>query len=233
MTLTTGKLKDNLPQGVGIGLVDFQLDDTHLNYFLDQGLALPDQLQKAVLKRQINFLAGRFCASTALAQIGYQTSHIPINTDRSPRWPTGVCGSISHTDHHAVAIAGCTADWRWLGIDMEKAVSDEDAERLAKPIVNAFEQEQLRAMPMAFGSSWTLAFSAKESIFKALYPSVQRYFDFKDVQLVDIGLEDKVFTFILGAELEQKLNGLQRVQVNYLLADKLVTTWCIEQQWGD
>ncbi len=47
--------------------------------------------------------------------------------------------------------------------------------------MNEEEAELCRRSAYNFNEALTLVFSAKESLFKALYPSVNRYFDFLDV----------------------------------------------------
>jgi len=61
-------------------------------------------VDRAVPKRQREFAAGRMAARQAMAQIGKTPAPIPVNTDRSPHWPEGVVGSISHSLEIAVAV---------------------------------------------------------------------------------------------------------------------------------
>ena len=61
------------------------------------GLALPVTLDKAVQKRKAEFLAGRYCARAALAQLdGSLAVNIGIGANREPLWPPGFVGSITH-----------------------------------------------------------------------------------------------------------------------------------------
>ena len=60
----------------------------------------------AVSKRQKEFKAGRLIAKTLLKEMGIQ--HFPLRMDnkRMPLWPSGICGSISHTEGYCgVAVA--------------------------------------------------------------------------------------------------------------------------------
>src|SRR5579862_3760621 len=52
---------------------------------------------RAVAKRIHEFAGGRACARAGLAQLGFGLVALPMNADRTPRWPAGAAGSIAHT----------------------------------------------------------------------------------------------------------------------------------------
>ena len=54
------------------------------------------QIGKAIDKRQREFAAGRRAGRSALAAVGALNAEIPRAEDRSPVWPDGFTGSISH-----------------------------------------------------------------------------------------------------------------------------------------
>lgn len=63
----------------------------------------------AVPKRRGEFATGRRFAHRALAILQAPPGPLLVNEDRSPRWPPGVTGCISHTDRYcAVAAAPAT-----------------------------------------------------------------------------------------------------------------------------
>ena len=65
----------------------FQVDVSTL-HTLATLYPLPEPLQNAVLKRQVEFLAGRSCARQAIAGLtGSTQAVIPQQSDRSPGWP--------------------------------------------------------------------------------------------------------------------------------------------------
>ncbi|MGY2398809.1 4'-phosphopantetheinyl transferase family protein [Pseudomonas sp. SDO5271_S396] len=146
----------------------------------------PASIQRSVAKRQAEFLAGRLCARAALQQLDH-LDYIPaIGEDRAPVWPAQVSGSITHSAGHAAAIVGHKAQWRGLGMDLENLLDLDRAERLAGEILTAAELLRMANLPREqIAQVVTLTFSVKESLFKALYPIVQKRFYFEHAEVVE------------------------------------------------
>lgn len=66
----------------------------------------------------------------------------------------------------------------YLGIDLEKKLSKECVIEIKSSIISLDEENLILKSKLSFEDAFTLIFSAKESLFKALYPSVRAYFDF-------------------------------------------------------
>ncbi len=153
------------------------------------GLFLPAALECAVPKRKIQFLAGRFCAREAIERLGSISNGgaLPRDSDGCPVWPEGLVGSISHTDAFATAAVAPAGVARGLGVDVEPTISREAADEVARLVAS---EDETRRVSEAAGlnrlESLTLIFSAKESLFKAVYPSSRRYFDHLDCEVVHI-----------------------------------------------
>ncbi|QLG94501.1 4'-phosphopantetheinyl transferase superfamily protein [Pseudomonas yamanorum] len=146
----------------------------------------PASIQRSVAKRQAEFLAGRLCARAALQQLEGLDCVPAIGEDRAPVWPEHICGSITHSTGHAAAIVAHKAQWRGLGMDLENVLTLERAERLAGEILTPDELQRMANGPRAQVAQWvTLTFSAKESLFKALYPIVQKRFYFEHAEVVE------------------------------------------------
>ena len=146
----------------------------------------PASIQRSVAKRQAEFLAGRLCARAALQQLDNLDCVPAIGEDRAPVWPQHISGSITHSRGHAAAIVGHKAQWRGLGMDLENVLSLERAERLAGEILTAAELQRMAMLPREQHALLvTLTFSAKESLFKALYPIVQKRFYFEHAEVVE------------------------------------------------
>ena len=146
----------------------------------------PASIQRSVAKRQAEFLAGRLCARAALQQLDNLDCVPAIGEDRAPVWPPHISGSITHSSGHAAAIVGHKAQWRGLGMDLENVLSLERAERLAGEILTADELQRMARLPREQHARLvTLSFSAKESLFKALYPIVQKRFYFEHAEVVE------------------------------------------------
>ncbi|WP_369826497.1 4'-phosphopantetheinyl transferase superfamily protein [Chromobacterium sp. ATCC 53434] len=50
-----------------------------------------------------------------------------------------------------------------------------------------------------------MVFSAKESVFKCLYPQVGKYFDFLDVEIVALDARNRAFRFRVLADLSDRV----------------------------
>lgn len=160
------------------------------------GLALPPALNGAVQKRKAEFIAGRYCAHAALAQLrgsldetnGAMTngqSAIGIGANREPLWPEGVVGSITHTQGYASALVARRNKVRAVGLDSETWIKPGSVACIRPQILTTSEghaeQLQLFESPLHY---LTLVFSAKESLFKCLFPLVNRFFDFHAVLII-------------------------------------------------
>lgn len=154
----------------------------------DASLALPEEIAAAapmVQKRALEYLTGRTCARGLLRRLGFADAPLIADETRAPPWPDGVVGSISHTDGVVIAAVGLASDWFGLGIDVERR--DAVHGKLEKYIATTTESERLAHIP-----HWrTIAFSSKESIFKALNPRTGLWLEFREVEIAS--LDDGVF----------------------------------------
>ena len=176
-----------LPDWIGQHVVRLEagIDEGHF-----EGLAVPPELERAVPRRRLQFLAGRYCAVQAIAGVtgaiaaggGYG---LPRGPAGEPEWPTGITGSITHTGEFVWAAAARMADAAAIGIDSEPVLTNERAARIAR-IVLRLEEREASDSPLGEGVRTTLAFSAKESLFKLLYRTVGRRFYYADAALVAI-----------------------------------------------
>ncbi|WP_158300908.1 4'-phosphopantetheinyl transferase [Chromobacterium sp. ATCC 53434] len=104
------------------------------------GVALPPSLSGAVARRKAAYLAGRYCAMQALSQAGHPLPcELPIGEDRSPVWPAGLVGSITHTEGLAAAVVASAGDARGLGIDAERIIGEQTCRLLRDQIVGERE----------------------------------------------------------------------------------------------
>ncbi len=154
--------------------------------FARTGIAMPANLQRAVAKRKAEYLAGRLCAREALQQATGVGAIPGTGEDRAPQWPAGSVGSITHSDGRAAAIVGRASRYASVGLDMEWVMADERAVKLAGQILTDGEQKRFaRALKERPGESLTLAFSLKESLFKALYPLTLKRFYFEHAEVLE------------------------------------------------
>ncbi len=148
--------------------------------FAAAGLALPEFLARAVPKRRAEFLAGRVLAQGALHRLG-RPGAIGRDDRGAPVWPPGVQGSISHS--HGCAGVWLTSGRATMGLDIE-ALADSRAHRaICHTVLTEADRAQLGAAPDPAAA--TAAFSAKEALYKALYPRVRRFFGFEYAEIVE------------------------------------------------
>lgn len=132
-------------------------------------------------KRQAEHLAGRIAAVYALREVG-EKQPPAIGDRRQPLWPSPWFGSISHCGQRALAVI---AD-RPVGVDIERRFTPQLAAELESSIINEAEKKVLLHSGLPFPLALTLAFSAKESGFKATPTAGQRALGFTDFQIVEI-----------------------------------------------
>ena len=174
------------------------------NYF---DIQLPDSLARAVASRQAEFLAGRFCARSALRKVCGDVESVPIGPHRSPVWPVGVVASISHTRSSAVCVAGSKDNLKYLGVDIAAWMTQSVAQEVSDKVVNPAEAALLATLGCSFERALTLAFSAKESLFKALYPDVGSYFGFEAAEITSVSLSAGSFELTLTQNLASELSA--------------------------
>ena len=147
----------------------------------DDDLAVANVAHNAT-KRQREFAAGRSCAATLLNRWNV-AEEVGVADDRSPIWPAGFIGSISHSDNWVWSVVAEAAQTRSLGIDTEIVVSADTREMLNEDIVTEQERLILQSLELSPEVAFTLAFSAKEAFYKCWYPVTQAFFEFKQVAI--------------------------------------------------
>lgn len=151
--------------------------------FQRAGIAQSPSLQRSVAKRQAEYLAGRVCARAALQRLDGRDYVPDSHEDRSPVWPAGIRGSITHGQGWAAAVVAHEGACQGIGLDQESLLDDERAERLAGEILTADELQRLDRSRIGLGV--TLTFSLKESLFKALYPLTLKRFYFEHAEVLE------------------------------------------------
>lgn len=201
----------------------FRSDQYTDTLFSDYCISFPASLKNAVIKRRAEFLAGRYCAAQALKRLGINDFILDIGQHRNPLWPAGLCGSISHSQGCAVAVVDPRPHTLGLGIDIEEIIALDTIERVQSQILYGDELGLLTDDNQAL--LFTLAFSAKESFFKAAYPRVQKYFDFDAVAIVGVDLNGKSITLKILADLCPEFSPGKIIvgRFDYLSATKIVT----------
>jgi enterobactin synthetase component D len=152
--------------------------------------------------RSMTFAAGRECAAQAITRLcGPEFStHVGRGPQGEPLWPEGLTGSITHKDDFFWAAVARTSDALSIGIDAERIMDPQRAQRIAPAIL--LEQEQSVGGD-AFDPALrlTLVFAIKEAVFKCLYPIVQKRFYYDALMVTSVDLRSKHFAAALMNEL--------------------------------
>ncbi|MDO6462054.1 4'-phosphopantetheinyl transferase superfamily protein [Granulosicoccaceae sp. 1_MG-2023] len=137
-------------------------------------------LGKVVQKRRNEFTTGRYCAARALAALGIEDSPVLPGPKREPLWPDGVRGSITHSHELCVAVVSRDPALLSLGIDVETREGISEAVRDAVCVA-----DELAALPDALNCPevWKLIFSAKESVYKCLFPLRHQWIGFAQASI--------------------------------------------------
>ncbi|WOI97351.1 enterobactin synthase subunit EntD [Citrobacter koseri] len=160
-------------------LIGFDIDSFHEHDLL--WLPHHAQLLPAGRKRQAEHLAGRLAAFHALTEYGHKT--VPaIGDKRQPLWPEGLFGSISHSAATALAVVSLTP----VGVDIEAIFTPQTAAELTSSIVDNDEQRVLQRSSLPFPLALTLAFSAKESVYKAFSDRAATLPGFASARIVSV-----------------------------------------------
>ncbi len=144
---------------------------------IDSTALLPEEqpaIARAVDKRKQEFIAGRILCRRAFAALGFPPAAVPQAADRSPIWPKGLVGSITHTTGYCAAVVGPGERFLGIGVDVETA--EPLKENLWTRILTPRELSQLMTRPAAERGRWgKLVFCAKEAAYKAQH-TVSRTF---------------------------------------------------------
>ncbi len=164
--------------------------------FSEFNIEFPVSLNNSVDKRKSEFLAGRYACKNALQRLGLNNSNVGIGQHRCPIWPAGVRGSISHTSTIALCVVSDSLRIENIGIDHEQWLSPSSADKLMSHIISKNEKSYLLGKSLPFNELLTITFSAKESLFKALYPRVGQYFYFHAASIVSISTSGNQGRFV-------------------------------------
>ncbi|MGB2784617.1 4'-phosphopantetheinyl transferase family protein [Psychrobacter sp.] len=181
-------------------------------------------LSEATRQRQLTFLGGRLCAEQAVSQLGWPMISVPRSLKGVPIWPMGLCGSITHTQEAAYAIAAKYSEYNGVGIDSEWVVGDEGLNGI---ISMCCTKQELEAWfkPERNPLIATIIFSAKEAAYKAIYSIVMRYVDFTEFEVSEMYLDEgwlilsptignRVSDIIHSIHVSFRIEGSERVCVH-------------------
>src|SRR6266571_669355 len=166
-----------LAENIGLAIVS---REDRANYTLH-----PEEVRilspRACGRKQVEFALGRAAAHFALKQIGFENPP-PVSRGQKgePIWPDGIVGSITHCHPWSVAVAVKCSNGFAIGVDLETMERIQGTD-ISDLVCREAELDWVRGGD--FQERLTMIFSAKEAVYKALYPLCRRYIDFKEVEL--------------------------------------------------
>lgn len=163
-------------------------------------VSTPPALQNAVAKRIGEYRAGRTCARAAIDALKPSANADDLSDhdwpvfgpDRAPIWPQGITGSLTHSDTFVICAIVASTRFHGIGIDLEPVLPDFEMADIADSVSHP-DERALAANSSWSGSGIAVLFSAKEAVFKALYPTLERFVGFDEVRLTSITSGNLIF----------------------------------------
>jgi enterobactin synthetase component D len=174
-------------------------------------------------KRKNEFFSGRWCATQCLIQKNEHNFTIQIGEDRAPIWPAGIIGSISHSNRLAAALLDESTSCLAIGLDIQPLSPQTLAQDLKKTILHPLEIKRFEYQYDA--RLFDLIFSAKETLFKALYPSCSIFFDHQDAEVIEINSTQNILQIRLLRSLGNYWHKSQVFDVNFDYISEELITW--------
>lgn len=139
-----------------------------------------DYVSRAVVRRKAEFGTARVLVRSALQERGFPAQPFLPREDRSPRWPDGVIGSISHTDNLCGVVISTSKQLLSIGFDIEADRSEKEG--LKHLVLTPRESSEL-STDGSNNVEWMigLIFSIKEAIYKCQFPITGQFVNFIDV----------------------------------------------------
>ncbi len=177
-----------LPNNIACEIIYDSFDQ--VNVHIDEILAI----QQASPDRIIEFLNGRNTAHLALNKLKFiNNSPILIGKNREPLWPENTIGSITHCLGYCAAAVAYKKNIIGIGIDAE--LNSKINKNIIPTTQTPIEQSRNIKLQLSHHDVCInkIVFSAKESTFKFIYPFIQHYISFNDIE-IHLNTETKSFS---------------------------------------
>jgi 4'-phosphopantetheinyl transferase EntD len=121
--------------------------------------------------------AARIVARELVARLGMPVCAIPKAVSGFPMWPKDLVGSIAHDREIAIVAIAKANEIVSLGVDIEPP--DAMHIELFEVVATNAERRQIGFNPLLTG----LLFTAKEAVYKAVYPLDMIFLNFLDIEI--------------------------------------------------
>ncbi len=220
--LTQGMCSEAFPL---LARVTFDVAHYHPRDFGRYAIPCPQAVRFASPKRQAEYLASRWLAGSVFSRYGIPDFVLTNNKDRSPCWPAGFSGSLSHSTGTAFLLADDQG--RLTGCDVEQWVSPQTAEEITGLLMNEKEKLLLTACSLPWPVAVTVLFSLKESLYKALWPLVRQYIDFLQAEVTAFDPDTGHASLRLRETLGETLPRDRGFPARFLRTETQVFSWIV------
>ena len=181
-----------LPQGISSVSQRYDIsvyNDTLYDFY---GVVRPAWFERAVTVRKAEFLAGRILARSLLDDYGCTNENVHIGRYREPIWPNGFAGSLSHCSGYVICVVGKASACAGIGVDVMTpyVLNDLSAIRDIPTLVQDAHAINLKPIFQNTDLAYALAFSLRESVYKAVFPHMEIFLDFDSVEIIDVSARD-------------------------------------------
>jgi 4'-phosphopantetheinyl transferase EntD len=148
-----------------------------------------------------------------------------MSGDRTPIWPFGVIGSITHTAGLCIAGVANVRNVAALGLDCE--VVGAATVDIWSSICRSRELDWVKSLPaLQRPAAITLIFSAKEAFYKCQYTLDREWLDFHDLQVEVSSWPEAQGSFTIHAIRPIKFAERKQLPMDgqYIFHEKFVTT---------
>lgn len=153
-------------------------DDPEVRLFSEEQVFI----RNAVPKRKAEFSTVRGCARRAMKAFGHSPVPILPGEHGAPSWPYGLVGSMTHCAGYRAAAVANSAEIIAIGIDAEP--NRPLPVGVLEAVALSDELHHLRTLPKWPQMNWDrLLFSAKESVYKTLFPKTHWRLGFDDATI--------------------------------------------------
>ncbi len=142
----------------------------------DPSVLAPDERRSVFCAAQRE--ASDLAVAAALAEFGIVRALVPSSPEGFRLWPEGLVGSVTHKGTSVLVAVSPSTTHLGIGIDLE---IDDGADLSVLPGLAA--NDELPGFAATTSQALHLVFSAKEAVFKAVYPRRRSPLAFDDVRV--------------------------------------------------
>lgn len=164
-------------------------------------LKFKNDIQKFHIDRRKEYELVRIAIHKILKEeFQFELTEFESTDDRAPVWPSSFSGSITHSKD--LVMVAISKNVNGIGIDLE------NLGRMKKEIGRHIlhEKDILQVDGLTEEQVLTIIFSAKEALYKALYPKVKKFFGFDSAYISKIDLSNSQFQIHLAKDLNNDIN---------------------------